>query len=154
MIVFDLRCRTEGHVFEAWFASSAAWEEQRAAGLVSCPFCENTSVEKAVMAPMIPRKGNRTPDHRGSQSAAPQDISSEKAKAVLSALSAAQTAMLKNSTWVGKSFDEKARAMDAGEIATESIHGEVSLDQAKALLEDGVSVLPLPLPVIPPEKRN
>ena len=154
MIVFDLRCTSGGHVFEAWFASSAAWEEQRAAGLVSCPYCETTSVEKAVMAPMIPRKGNRAPDHRPTQSVGTHEITCEKAKAALSALAAAQAAMLKNSTWVGKSFDEKARAMDAGEIAAESIHGEVSLDQARALIEDGVGVLPLPLPVIPPEKRN
>jgi hypothetical protein len=154
MIVFDLRCTTAGHVFEAWFASSSAWEEQQAAGLVSCPFCESISVEKAVMAPMIARKGNRTPSHREVQRNAPDAITGEKAKAALSALAAAQQALLKNSTWVGNSFDEKARAMDAGEIATESIHGEVSHDQAKALLEDGVAVLPLPLPVIPPEKRN
>ena len=38
MIRYDLKC-TDGHVFEAWFASSTAFEEQAAAGLVGCVEC-------------------------------------------------------------------------------------------------------------------
>ena len=57
MIVFDLKCG-DGHVFEAWFGSSPAWEEQRAAGLVACPICGNGDVAKAAMAPNVGAKGN------------------------------------------------------------------------------------------------
>jgi len=60
MIVFDLKCG-QGHVFEAWFGSSAAWEGQRAAGLVACPMCGSAEVEKAVMAPNVGAKGNQAP---------------------------------------------------------------------------------------------
>jgi hypothetical protein len=62
--------------------------------------------------------------------------------------------MLSKSEWVGRDFDSKARAMDAGEIDKATIHGEVSKDEAKALIEDGIGVMPLPFPVVPPSKRN
>ena len=58
MIVFDLRCPA-GHVFEGWFASSAAWEDQVAAGQVACAICGDTRIEKAVMAPAVAPKAAR-----------------------------------------------------------------------------------------------
>ena len=61
MIVFDLKCN-KGHVFEAWFRSSAAYEQQRAQGLVACPHCNNTDIIKAVMAPNVTAKSNQKPD--------------------------------------------------------------------------------------------
>ena len=61
MIVFDLRCGT-GHVFESWFGSSVAYEEQRAGGMIACPICGDTGVAKAVMAPNVGAKGNRRSD--------------------------------------------------------------------------------------------
>lgn len=154
MIVFDLRCTTGSHVFEAWFASSAAWEEQQAQGQISCPVCGSSSIEKAVMAPSVARKGNSASGSRQREQRVATGLDSEKSKAMLSMLAQVQKALLSNSTWVGKSFDEKARAMDAGEVTAEPIHGEVTMDQAKSLIEDGINVLPLPLPIVPPEKRN
>ena len=59
MIVFDLKCASHGHVFEAWFGSSADYEDQRARGLVACPICGDDEVTKAVMAPAVAAKGNR-----------------------------------------------------------------------------------------------
>ncbi len=56
MIVFDLHCRDGGEIFEAWFRSSADYEQQREAGLVECPYCQSANVEKAPMAPRVPRK--------------------------------------------------------------------------------------------------
>lgn len=141
-------------MFEAWFASSAAWEEQRAQGQVVCPVCGCSSVEKAVMAPRVARKGNAAPVSREQAQLVATGLDSEKSKAMLSALAEFQKALIGKSTWVGKSFDEKARAMDAGEIAPEPIYGEVTQDQARSLVDDGIKVLPLPLPVVPPEKRN
>ena len=61
MIVFDLQCRDGGETFEAWFRSSADYEEQRAAQLVECPFCQSANVEKAPMAPSVPKKGSDNP---------------------------------------------------------------------------------------------
>jgi hypothetical protein len=154
MIVFDLKCEVGGHVFEAWFASSSSWEDQRARSLVACPVCGDTTVSKAAMAPSVPSKGNRSIEPVPLAVAQPQDTDAEKAKKLLAAIAEAQAAALKDSTWVGKAFDRQARAMDAGEIDKASIHGEVTRDEAKALLEDGIGVIPLPLPVVPPEKQN
>lgn len=57
MIVFDLKC-DNAHVFEAWFGSSNAFEDQCARNLVICPFCHSTAIQKAVMAPAIGVKAN------------------------------------------------------------------------------------------------
>jgi len=144
MIVFDLKC-THAHVFEAWFGSSADYEDQRARGLLSCPICGDTDIAKAVMAPNIPAKGNRAPV----TPAAPPDP-----KALMAALAQVQAKMLEGSQWVGMSFADKARAMHAGEETVAPIHGRASIAEAKALIEDGVPVAPLPLPVIPPDQCN
>ena len=133
MIVFDLQCGDGCGAFEAWFLSSANYEEQRNAGLVQCPVCQSASVEKAPMAPRVPRKGGSGP---------------------LAQLAALQAEMLKNSRWVGSDFTETARAMHSGEIEPATVHGNATVEQAKSLAEDGVSVAPLPLPVIPPNQVN
>jgi len=143
MIVFDLRCGV-GHVFEAWFGSSAAYADQAAAGRVACPLCGDTTVAKAVMAPSIPAKGNR----RGE--APPPAL----VKQALRQLADVQAKMLTGSEWVGGTFATRARAMHAGEENARPIHGQASLAEAKALVDEGVQVAPLPLPVVPPEKAN
>jgi hypothetical protein len=133
MIVFDLQCRAGCHPFEAWFRSSADYDEQRAGGLVECPMCRSSEVEKAPMAPRVPRKGSANP---------------------MAKLAAMQAEMLKNSRWVGDEFSDKARAMHVGEIEPEQVHGNATLEQAKSLVDDGVPVAPLPLPVTPPNQLN
>ena len=132
MIVFDLQCRDGGETFEAWFRSSADYEQQRAAGLVECPYCQSVNVEKAPMAPRVPRKGSNP----------------------LARLVEMQAEMLKESRWVGDKFAETARAMHSGEIEREQVHGQATLEQAKSLVDDGVPVAPLPLPVTPPNQVN
>lgn len=133
MIVFDLQCQKGCETFEVWFRSSADYEEQRVAGLVECPFCRSANVEKAPMAPMVPRKGSESP---------------------LARLAAIQAEILKESRWVGDKFAETARAMHDGEVEREPVHGQATLEQAKSLVDDGVPVAPLPLPVMPPNQVN
>ena len=72
----------------------------------------------------------------------------------LARLAGMQAEMLKNSRWVGDEFAEKARAMHSGEIEREQVHGNATLEQAKALVDDGVPVASLPLPVTPPNQVN
>ena len=142
MIVFDLRCSL-GHVFEAWFASSGAFEDQRQRSLVQCPVCADTRIEKAVMAPNVAAKGNSRPA-----------VTPEAVKAALHALATAQQRALEGSRWVGKSFATEARAMHLGDQEQEPIHGQATFAEATALAEEGVPVVPLPLPVLPPEQAN
>jgi hypothetical protein len=133
MIVFDLHCADGCDTFEAWFRSSADYDEQRAGGLVQCPMCQSTNVAKAPMAPRVPKKSSGAP---------------------LAKLAAMQAEMLKHSRWVGDEFADKARAMHLGEVEPEQVHGNATLEQAKALVQEGVPVAPLPLPVTPPNQVN
>jgi hypothetical protein len=142
VIVFDLKCGM-GHVFEAWFGSSTDYADQQARGLVDCPICGDRAVEKAVMAPAVGAKGNRQ-----------EQVSPAAMKAAMAALAAAQSKALAGSEWVGASFAGRARAMHAGEEDHAPIHGQATIAEAKALVEDGVPVAPLPLPVVPPDACN
>ncbi|MBY8821242.1 DUF1178 family protein [Sphingomonas colocasiae] len=157
MIVFDLRCGHD-HVFEAWFGSSDDYADQKRRGLLSCPMCGDVAIEKAVMAPNVSAKGNsrsepsNVPMAAGAQ--APAEHSPAEVKAMLAMLARAQSAMLEKSEWVGRDFADRARAMHLGESDQSAIHGEVSPEQAKALVDEGVPVAPLPFPVVPPEAQN
>lgn len=142
MIVFDLKCGA-GHVFEAWFGSSSDYADQQARGLVDCPICGDRAIEKAVMAPAVSAKSNK-------QAA----VSPATVKAAMAMLAAAQSKALEGSQWVGASFAGRARAMHTGEEGHAPIHGQATLAEAKALVEDGVPVAPLPLPVVPPDACN
>jgi hypothetical protein len=157
MIVFDLSC-AQGHRFEGWFGSSADYEGQREGGLLACPFCGSGEVGKAPMAPAVPAKGNTRPDGPPVAAAAPspqQPLSNTPLPPqVLAALAKAQAEALKNSTWVGDKFAEETRKMHYGERDEAPIHGQASLAEAKALIEEGVPVAPLPFPVAPPDKLN
>lgn len=133
MIVFDLQCLDGCNTFEAWFRSSADYDEQRAGGLVHCPLCQSSNVAKAPMAPQVPKKGTHNP---------------------LGRLAAWQSEMLKDSRWVGDKFTDTARAMHSGEVQSEQVHGSATLEQAKSLVDDGVPVAPLPLPIVPPNQVN
>jgi hypothetical protein len=156
MIVFDLSC-TGGHRFEGWFGSSADYEDQRGRGLLACPSCGSADVNKAPMAPAVPAKGNarqevlppETPQQQLANTPLPPKV-----QKALAALAKAQAEALKNSTWVGNKFADETRKMHYGERAEAPIHGHATLAEAKALIDEGVPVAPLPFPVAPPDKLN
>lgn len=60
VIVLNLHC-THGHDFEGWFASSSAFDDQLAAGLVECPMCGSASIERRPSAPYVQARSNRPP---------------------------------------------------------------------------------------------
>jgi hypothetical protein len=148
MIIFDLRCAPAGHVFEAWFGSSQDYEDQRGRGLVSCPICGAGDVDKAPMAPAVPKKG--------SGDGAPDLYSSdvETVKQMLGALAAMQRKLVEQSDWVGDRFASEARAMHLGEADARAIHGQATRADAESLLEDGIPIAPLLFPVAPPGEEN
>jgi len=151
MIVFDLSCGA-GHVFEAWFGSSADYEDQRARGLVACPLCGDKAIGKAVMAPNVGAKGNRataTVPMKSGGPPAPVEV-----KAMLAALARAQAKVLEGSEHVGARFADEARAIHDGDAPERPIHGQATAAEARGLVEDGVPVMPLPLPVVPPDLAN
>ena len=136
MIVFDLKC-AQGHGFEGWFADSDAFASQRDGGQIPCPYCGDTKVERALSVPRIGTNGNR----------------SEPAE-IVQKLAGLQAAMLKDSKWVGDDFARQARAMADGDTPQAIIHGQATIGQAKDLHDDGIKVMPLPFPVVPPEQQN
>jgi hypothetical protein len=158
MIVYDLNC-SGGHRFEGWFGSSIDYEDQLGRGLVECPHCGCSEVSKAPMAPAVPAKGNtRAEATRYSETEMPSQVANvpmpPEMRQTFEKIVRAQAEALKQSTWVGDKFAEKSRAMHYGEEDTAPIHGQASLNEAKALAEEGVPIAPVLFPVAPPDKLN
>lgn len=157
MILFDLKCASGGHVFEAWFPNSQAYDDQRARGYVTCPTCGDDDVTKAAMAPNVSAKGNQRHPSSRTEIVMREDgdtkVGSE-VKTMMAKIAELQAKSLKDSQWVGKDFEFKARAMDAGDLAQAPIHGQATPEQAKAMVEDGIGVMPLLVPIVPPDQQN
>lgn len=147
MIVFDLQCLDGGHVFEAWFGSSADYESQRQRGLIQCPLCESARVEKAVMAPRLNAKANQ-----GEAADVPTDPKA--VKAMMAKLASLQKKVLEGSEHVGERFADEARAIHLGEADARAIHGRATKAETDGLIEDGIPVSPLPFPVPEPGEEN
>ncbi len=157
MIVFDLRCEAD-HRFEGWFASSMAFTEQRDGGLVGCPVCGSTVVDKAPMAPAVPAKGREVMAPQQMDTAPKTEVMADdlppKLRKAITALAKAQAKALASSTWVGESFARKSRAMHYGDAELEAIHGKATIEEAKGLLDEGIEIAPLPFPVADPDELN
>jgi hypothetical protein len=138
VIVFDLRCIEGGEVFEGWFSSTSDYQGQLERGLVQCPVCGSAKIEKA---PMAPRVGRSTAAEDG-------------VRAKLAELAAVQQKLLSESEYVGEQLPETARAMHLGEVEKKAVHGQASVAEAKALIDEGVPIMPLPLPIVPPGQVN
>lgn len=155
MIVFDLTCDT-GHRFEGWFGSSSDYDSQCERGLVTCAQCGSPMVSKAPMAPAVPTKANAgraKPAEKSGVQLSSEKMPAEVAKA-FHALATAQAKALKDSTWVGDKFAEKARSMHYGEADHAPIHGQATKNEANDLLAEGVTVAPILFPVVPPNESN
>jgi len=167
MILYTLVCDNK-HKFESWFASSAGYDKQAARGLVSCPVCNSTKVEKAIMAPSLGRSRKRSagaaieanaeaiapeaaPTEAAPEVKAPVAMMSPQEREFRAKLKELRTHLTKNADYVGGNFPEEARKMHYGEIEHRSIYGEASPDDAKALHEEGIEFHPLP---VLPDERN
>jgi hypothetical protein len=156
MIRYNLRCDRD-HVFESWFQSSAAYESQEKRRLVNCPACGSAKVERAIMAPQIVSKKGR--DSAAPAPAAATDATAPASTPLLMAqerelrakLKELRDHIVKNADNVGERFPNEARKMHYGDIEHRPIYGEASPDEARALIEEGVEVSPLP---VLPDDRN
>lgn len=168
MIVFDLDCEN-GHRFEGWFGSSRDFADQQARGLLACPSCGTQEVIKAPMAPAIGKKGDGAArdvapakakqENRSAQTQSQGDSVANQAlppKLVeaFAKIAKVQAEMLKQSAWVGDKFADEARSMHYGEKDEKPIHGKTSAKQARDLMEEGIAVQPLLVPVTPPDELN
>ena len=117
MIIFDLKCAPQGHVFEAWFGSTEDYEAQRARGLVACPICGvGRGRRRRRWRPQLAAKGNKTD--------APPPASDE--GDAVRAWRRLQKQLLEKSDIVGDRFPDEARAIHLGEAEARAIHGRAS----------------------------
>jgi hypothetical protein len=154
MIRYSLRC-ARGHAFESWFQSSAAYDSQRKRGLIACPACDSTKVEKAIMAPRIAAKRRAKadaapPPSGGDAPSAPLMMAPQERELVVK-LKELRDHVMKTADNVGREFPEEARKMHYGDIEHRAIYGEATADEARALIDEGVEVAPLP---VFPDDRN
>lgn len=145
MIQFTLKC-AQGHRFDSWFQSAAAYDKLGAAGMVACAICGETRVEKALMAP---RLGTARDPVETAPAPGPLSAPASPAEQALAEL---RRKIEANADYVGADFATEARAMHAGTSPERPIWGEARADEARRLIEDGVPVAPLPF--VPARKTN
>ncbi|PHZ84270.1 DUF1178 family protein [Paremcibacter congregatus] len=159
MIVFDLKCE-ENHVFEAWFRSSDAYQDQVSAEQIECPFCGSSRVSKSLMSPNISSKGDKpssdeleifAAEHMVAASANVPETIETSAEDVKRALQHMHETMKKyrnhvkqECEYVGENFAEEARAIHEGTAVKRGIYGEATLEDTEELLSEGVDILPVP----------
>ncbi|KVO26151.1 hypothetical protein WL30_19470 [Burkholderia ubonensis] len=132
MKVLDLQC-PHGHRFEGWFASADEFEAQLSRKLVECPVCGVTEVSRMPSAPRLNLSG-------GTQ-AKPADP-----RALQAQVMRALRDVLEKTENVGERFAEEARRIHYNEAPVRSIRGVTSPEDAQALVEEGIDVMPLPIP--------
>jgi len=141
MIKYALACQA-GHGFEGWFGDSADYDDQAARGLLSCPVCGSAEVRKQIMAPAV----------RGTKAQSAPAVQPQMQQMMMEALGAVRAHVEAHFDYVGDSFATEARAIHEGRSEERGIYGEATPTQARALIEDGIQVAPLP--PAPPKKEE
>jgi hypothetical protein len=170
MKVLDLHCAHQ-HSFEGWFSSEDDFQSQLARGLVTCPMCGDANITKMLSAPRLNLSSARgepelrsTPSanadtteheqHTGvptAPSSVPATVSPQEVASMAPAqLQAAWMQMVRhvvaNTEDVGTQFSEEARKMHYGESEPRNIRGHATPEETEALLDEGIQVVPLPMP--------
>ena len=143
MIRYSLRC-SRSHDFESWFQSASGFDTLSAANQIACPLCGDTSIEKTLMAPTVRPARNAGEASKPSLTQPQTEIEA--------ALAEMRRKIEANSDYVGLNFAAEARRMHEGSIDARAIYGEAKPEEARALIEDGIPVAPLPF--MPPRKAN
>jgi hypothetical protein len=166
MIRYALYCEHD-HPFEAWFGSSSDYDSQAARGQVECPMCMSTVVRKQIMSPAISTSRRREAQPAAqvpaadatSDAVAGQEVASPEAQAqmrtmMMEALSQVRRHVEDTFDYVGDSFAKEARDIHEGRSEQRGIYGEASPKEVKALLNDGITVAPLPPAPVVKSKRE
>jgi hypothetical protein len=136
MKVLDLQCSAH-HQFEGWFASEDDFQGQLGRGLVECPMCGDQAIAKKPSAPRL---------NLGAAAPARQEVMTAPDAKLQAAWLKMVRHVMANTEDVGERFAEEARRIHYGESEERGIRGQATPEQTQALLEEGVEVLPLPIP--------
>ena len=160
MIRYSLLC-DNAHEFDSWFADSAAFDEQSQRGFILCPFCDSMHVTKAIMSPRIARTDRALPVLPPEASAAdvpkpaeekrPVALFDEKHAALRNMMRELHAKIMETTVDVGSRFPEEARRIHDSDAPEQPIRGQATTDEAKALLDEGIGILPIPSL---PDERN
>ena len=140
MIQYTLKC-ADGHTFDSWFQSGAAYDKLAAAGMVACAVCGSSRVSKSIMAPRVRAARAAAPEPTQPAPSGPLSASASPAEQALAEL---RRKVEQNSDYVGLNFATEARAMHDGDAPERAIYGEANIEEARGLIEDGIPVMPLP----------
>ena len=146
MIHYQLQC-DQAHGFDGWFKDSASFEKQAKRGLIECPECGGTDIERALMAPALGKRENLPvvvetppPPAAGPEKAAGGRLPAQ----MIAVLQRMRAEVEKNCDYVGPDFADQARAMHRGEVEAKGIYGETTEEQAESLAEEGISIAKIP----------
>jgi hypothetical protein len=154
VIHYQLRC-ADGHEFDGWFKDSGNFEKQAKRGLIACPTCASTRVDRALMAPRVSSRG-RVIEHEPEADAPAKPAVTEAPAAPVQAaggvipdqmralLHKLRAEVEKNCDYVGPDFAKEARKIHEGEAKPRGIYGESTEAEAEALAEDGIGVARIP----------
>ncbi len=143
MKVLDLHC-SASHVFEGWFASEEDFQDQLRRGLVECPLCGDTQVAKKLSAP---RLNLGAPAPAAAPAPAPrQEVLAAPSRELQAAWLQAVRHVMAHTEDVGESFAREARRIHYGESPERGIRGQATAEETRELLDEGIGVLPLPIP--------
>lgn len=145
MIHYQLRC-TAAHEFDGWFKDSAAFEQQAARGLVECPTCGGSDVQRALMAPAVATRAEprAVPAEVPAVSPAPEKQGGKLPAHVMAMLQRVRAEVEKHCDYVGRDFAEEARKIHRGESDRRGIYGESSPTEVAALADEGIEISQIP----------
>ncbi len=130
MIVFNLICSKCEYEFEGWFDNSSAFESQKNRKLINCPNCESSKIKKTLVAPNVGKKSNSK--------------KTTNKKTIASNINKIKKIVEENFDYVGDQFTEEAKKIKYGEKEDRPIYGEATIEQTKELIDEDISITPLP----------
>jgi hypothetical protein len=143
MIHYTLVC-AKGHEFDGWFRGSAGFDEQKRLGVLVCPDCGSTDVGKGIMAPNVATGGSSRSDE--AEHAVMPRGEADRLAHMRRLMMELRAHVEKTCDYVGERFPEEARKIHYGETEQRNIYGEATIHEAGALAEEGIEVMPLPVP--------
>ena len=151
MKVFDLVCAND-HRFEGWFSSGADYEQQLGGGVIACPLCGDNHIVKVPSASYV----NTGASDRTSKPEPPEPTPEQVQYANFRSVMLAKLAeyVVKNTEDVGAEFPEEARKIHYGESPERKIRGTASHDEVTELRDEGIDVVPVPVPLPPAGKSH
>jgi hypothetical protein len=146
VIAYNLAC-SEGHEFEGWFQSGAAYDAQEAQGALACPFCGDAQVKKAIMAPAVRTsvtKAKGKTDLAPTQPGGAPAIDKPDPQKLRQFMAGYRKFIEQNADYVGPRFPEEARKIHYGETEERHIYGESTIGEAREMIEEGIAIAPVP----------